>query len=485
MRVFLLLIVLSVPALAQPWNWAHQYKVGEVLKDPEPFLQRYVEGEARFFAMARHPKSALTYDGWNLDEQGKPIGPRDFSAPSKESLDVALLTKGIEGHPLAVRLISPDDPKRAPGLAAEILERKLDSYWAWYQKYPGYGGYFPWFKCGEAIEPTDNWVGAICGLDNGEWVWSMLVAEREARHRFPELADKLHRFNSLLKERATPIFYDPLAGLVRGDAKILDMKDPNTGYVTNTKGAKFLWGEHTVHEGVMLVMFVTLYGQQLPADASERIWAGTRMLRVDHPYGTSWQAWYGSAHEEWAYLFLPYRDLPEYRNLFRIRQAIRTQNANHRGYPGLHASALTPGQKGYWTGSGIEGLGTQKLVHQEMFALYGAYPVILEDRAVGAAWLLNMLQGPGQQTELGGGESGLMDGSAWCSSKTIDGTFTILLAVMGGMDQETTELLQEDGLYDQFREIMAREYREAFGTAALQEPAGLIGPPGPVPRATP
>jgi hypothetical protein len=48
-------------------------------------------GEAEFFRIARNPASMLSYDGWNLDEEsGVPTTVRYWSAPSKESLDIAI-----------------------------------------------------------------------------------------------------------------------------------------------------------------------------------------------------------------------------------------------------------------------------------------------------------------------------------------------------------------------------------------------------------
>lgn len=481
--VFILLTAISSALWADEstYRFAHQYSVHQMLHEPErreEFLRRYVAGEAPFFKIARNPRSGLSYDGYNLDPTtGHPKEARKFSAPSKECLDIAILTKAIAKDPLANQLISADE-------AAEVMRRKIRSYRQWYARKPGYGGYFPWFKAGEKIVPTDDWVGAICGLDNGEMLWALLAAEDALKQNgYREIGQEVADWNAQLRSKVVDIFYDPVAGLVRGDPLVVSPDDPNSEYRTNPKKATWLSGEHGVHEGIMLVLYVTLYGEGLPAEARERIWSGTRMLRIEHPYGTSWQGWYGSVHEEWAYLFLPYRDLPEYRDLFRIRQAIRTQDAAAERFPGLRGSALAPDGSGYWTLSGIEGLTRHKeLKNQHMFTPYGAFPVILQDRAVGAAWLLNMLQGPRQQGPLGGGESGTADGRHASACKTMDVTLTTVLSVLRGLDKEIAARMRADGVYDDFVAILRQEYVESFGPAPLNEPAVLTGPTAPVPR---
>ncbi len=478
--LLLLIVWLAQSGWAQTpsFHFAREYTVEEMLSQPdkrEQFLTRYVAAEKPFFKAVRHPESALSYDGWNLNpETGQPREARQFSAPSKECLDIALLTKAVAGNPLANQLVSADE-------AAELMRRKIQTYREWYQEKPGYGGFFPWYVTGARIQPTDNWVGRICGLDNGEMLWSLLAAEDALKEAgYQEAAAEVGAWNQHLQSRIVDIFYDPVAGLVRGDPRVNHPERADSTYDTADR-ATWLAEEHGVHEGIMLVMYVTLYGKGLPEDAQERIWSGTRMIRVEHPYGSTWQGWYGSTHEEWAYLFFPYRELPEYRQLFRIRQAIRTQDAAASKFPGLRASALAPDGSGYWTGSGIEGLNRQKLKNQQMFTPYGAFPVILEDRAVGSAWLLNMLRGPRQQGPMGAGESGTGDGRHASASKTIDVTFTTLLAVMGGLDQELAARMRRDGVYDRFQSILRQEYQESFGSAPLKEPKPLTGPTAPVP----
>lgn len=461
MRCLLLALLVLLPASAQtpPWRWTDDWTMDRVLQQPEAFLDEFTRHERLFFQQARHPETGLTYDGWDLDEStGRPIRPRLVSAASKECLDVAILSKAVLGDRRALMLVEPEE-------AVAILRRKLQSYRDWRDRYPASGGFMPWWSGGQGAQPTDNWDGSIPALDNGEWVWAMLVAEKALRDRgYTELASEYHELNESMMA-ACNLLYD---GRVKSDLRILPMDRPQ----------HYLEGEHGVHEGVMMVMYVTLFGKDVDA---ERLWSGTELVRVETPWGTTWQGFWGSSHEEWAFLFMPYFDVPEYRKLFHVRQVIRTNNAAMRGYRGLHASAHNPVVRAYSNDSGIEGINTQPLKSQDSLALYGAFPVILDNHRVGSAWLFNMLDAPKMQGPMGSGESVSQDGQHVAPIKTIDGTFPILLAAMGGLQQETAAALRERGVLARFEQIMAGEYRETFGARPLQQRADLALPPSAIP----
>jgi len=482
----------GVPAFA----FASRYTVQQVLNDPvvaSRLRTEYLDQEGAFFGIARHPESGLTYDGINLDPRSSEvIGPRMVSAPSKECLDIGLCLKALGGDADAARVVGDGDVAVAQQRAVAILAKKLDSYERFNADNPGYAGFLPWFIPGEELRPTPDWEGDIPGLDNGEWVWTLELAEHGLEKAGQkELAARYHDYNSMLRGNVGKVFYDAPSGKVRADVTVVDPKSKDSDYRTNIGvpgRADFLTGEHGVHEGIMLVAYLTLFGAQLPDGAQQRIWDGIDMVRVEHPAGTTWQGFWGSSHESWAYLFMPLRDIQGYRDLFRIREKIRTHNAVERGYPGLSSSTNKPGEPGYLDGAGIEGIGTQPSRNNHVYAVYAAFPLLLQfaDRAdepnFGLAWLLNMLRAPGCQTPIGGGESGTNDGSAISPMKTVDGSLPNVLAMLGGLEQETAEMMQAQGLYASFIEIMERQYQEAFGEEPLREPVDFVAPEKEVPR---
>ena len=475
------------------WRFAKDYTINDVFSSrdkAEAFITQYLTWESGFFSIVRHPVTGFSYDGFNLDRNtGRPDGPRIFSAPSKECLDVGLCASAISGNRRAAIVISPKDPGNAPQKALEILERKIAGYEKFQRDNPGYSGYLPWYICDEDVKPTKDWQNEFPGLDNGEWIWTMLVAERALDLKgHTALAKRYRAYNDRIKSNIVAIFYDEKAGKVRGDIRFAPDGKGGFNYATAPGKCTYLAGEHGVHEGMMLAMYMCLFGKGLPANATPRIWSNTCMKRVEHKYGTTWEGWYGSSHEEWAYLVLPLRDIPEYRALFRIREKIRTQNACERGYPGFATSFLL-NRNEYMDKAGIEGITSETVKNNHTFALYGDFPLLLvcldpaekTDGNYGLAWLLNMLKADRMQGPTGAGEGGTNDGSAVADVKTIDGSFTIIMALAGGLCNETAEMMKHEKCYERFKEIMLGEYREAFGSEPLREPVNFALPDARVP----
>ena len=475
-------MVINQPAYA----FAQRYTPREILTDESKalaFEDEFLQGEANYFEACHDPRTGLVYDGLNLDPQtGKAASLRNWSAPSKECLDLGLLTKALEGDPKAVKVVGHGDPEKARSQAAHLLEQKLGAYQEFQKENPGYAGFLPWYYIHQdKVEGTPDWQGKIPGLDNGEWMWTMLVAEKALRDQgFPELAAGFASYNQKLQDNVVRVFYDPQGVACRGDVRILEPGNPNTGYEALNPGS-FMTGEHGVHEGCMLIHYLTLLGKGLPAGAADKIWNDIQMKRVETPQGTTWQGFWGSAHESWAYLFLPLRDHPGYQDLFRIREEIRTQNAVERGYPGLATSTNGP-RGGYLSDAGIEGVGSQPVHANDTFAVYGSFPLLLEFAQqsgpgnYGLAWLQNMLAAPRMQGPLGGGESGTNDGQAFAAMKTTDGTHPSLLGLMGGLEKETAALMRDKGVYAAFMKRIDGEYQETFGSRPLREPRTFAAP---------
>ena len=364
----------SNPMRVQPYQFAQRYTARELQASPErraAFVRDYLTQEAEFFQVARDPVSGLARDGVQLSEQtGQMTGVRGWSAPSKECLDLGLLIKALGG----------DERVVSQARAVEILTQKLDTYEDFARRKPGFGGFLPWYTVDRKLEPTRDWSREIPGLDNGEWLWTMLTAEKALKDSgHTELAARYAAYNEKLQNNATRVFYDRPAGKIRGDVVIDNPDDPNTGYRTNTSPnrSRHLTGVHGMHEGSMLLLYVTLFGKGLSERESDRVWDGVGMRRVEHRAGTTWQGWWGSSHESWAFMFLPLRDMEGYQKLFRVREVIRSQNAVERHYPGLASSTNDPNSTGYLDGAGIEGINEQPIRNNHTFALYGAFPMLM------------------------------------------------------------------------------------------------------------
>ena len=61
----------------------------------------------------------------------------------------------------------------------DVCRRKLATFERFNARYPGFGGFLPWFHTdaatgGLAPQPP-HWVDAVPSLDNGEMLWTMLA----------------------------------------------------------------------------------------------------------------------------------------------------------------------------------------------------------------------------------------------------------------------------------------------------------------------
>ena len=363
------------------------------------------------------------------------------------------------------------------------MGKKLKSYQKYQEQFPGFAGHVTWFRSGEEMTPLGEWKQAVPTLDMGEMAWALLLAEwalKKGGHE--ELAAGYKEYNDKLQSKAKEILFEPKSGGVRGHVQISDPKDPNATY----SGDGIMTGEHGVHEGQMIVSYMTLFGG-LTQQQQDHIWDDIEMKRVEHRYGTTWEGYWGSPHEEWAHLFLPYHDVSGFEDLFRIREKIRSNNAADRDYPGFAASAHHPTEDKYMSAAGVEAIGSQKLEFQNTYTPYGAFPMLLQFAGelsgnVGLAWLHNMLVGPKLQGPMGAGESGDNAGTGAAHVKTIDVSFTNLLAMSGGLQVETREMLQDKDKYRQFVSRMNSEFDEAFGDAPLREPVDFAYPKAPAPQ---
>jgi hypothetical protein len=496
--------------------FAKKYTTADVLNDgakAQAFQDEFLKTEANYFDACHDPRTGLVYDGLNLNARtGQVESARNWSAPSKECLDLGLCIKALEGDPKAVQVVGRGDAAAAKQAALQLLEKKMAAYQEFQAQNPGYAGFLPWYHIhGDKVVPATfapgahpkspswsftqlggltpeaDWAGKIPGLDNGEWMWTMLTAEKALREAGAEqLAGKYQAYNQMLMDNVAKVFYDPQGVACRGDVRIQNPGDPNTGYEALHPGA-YMTGEHGVHEGCMLIHYLSLFGKGLPEGAVDKIWEDIRMKRVETKNGTTWQGFWGSAHESWAYLFLPFRDHKGYQDLFRIREEVRVNNAVQRGYPGLATSTNGP-RGGYLSDAGIEGVGSQPVHANDTFAIYGCFPLLLEfaQKAgpgnFGLAWLHNMLTAPRMQGPMGAGESASNDGQAFAAMKTTDGTHPMLLAMMGGLGPETAAVLKDKGVYDKFMARIDSEFRETFAKKPLHEPKGFVVPRAQVPQ---
>jgi hypothetical protein len=438
------------------------------------YVDQFLDREAPFFTATRDARTGLVFDGVNLDRTTGAIASyRRFSAPSKECLDLAVLARIVQGDPLARRLASSAE-------AVRILERKIDTYERFDRSYPGYGGFMPWITISEngTVAPAGaTWDNRLPALDNGEWLFGLLAVEHTLRRAgHTALADRYARRIAVLRRNVRTVFFDELLRQVRGSVHVSNNRDPNASY--RTEG--IITGGHGVHESAMMLNFMSLYADP-PLDPMQNaaVWSMTHMNRVETPYGTTWQGYWGSSHEEWEYAMLPKTDHPGNRQLFRIRQAIRTQDARARGRNGFNASVSPPEGNGYRPDAGIQMIASERVTDYPFYAPYAVFPVLLAEADNGGLngiqWLARATGAPSAMTQLGVAESISNDGRTAAPMKTVDGSFLIWLGLMGGTTDIMRSRMRADGVYDRYMRIQRGEYREAFWRP-LRETSAITAP---------
>jgi len=442
--------------------------------------------------------TGVTFDGQRIDfTTGQVTGHVPFSAASKESLQLGLLAKVLEKDASARRLFTPDPkrPEAAVGRALEVLERKIATYERFDREYPGFGGFLPWYSVKPGrIEPTPDWQDRVPGLDNGQLAWSIYVTAHVLRDTgHVPLAQRYEAQLSLMKQNAVRIFYDPEAHKVRAEAKLERgaRTPPARNDYRNNVAHHYL---DDAFEGLLMCHFMDLFGDWSGHEVDrEALWAAPRRAPIEvlNAAGQAFTIvrgnWF-SSHEDWAFAVLPFRDLPVADALFQNAQKVRTWHSADNGIPGLFASTTrpvhAPGENaGYQSALGVPGAGTVAIESQSSVAPYAAFPLALVDKPLFATWLKTMLLAPRMWGPGGMGESSDTAGNGIAPVLTWDGKALQVLAWMGGLTNETTKYLKQDGLYDALMDRVRGDYRHFAGRPLAGTQAPLAAPTALAPRA--
>jgi len=461
------------------------------------FMDEVARRESRFHepGVGYDRETGLTHDGHNIDfETGELAGgPRNWSAASKESLHVTLLVKALESDRTAQLVVSPDDPARAGEVALAILTRKIASFEKFNKRYPGYGGFLPWFKVEDRqMKPMPGWENRVPGLDNGQLAWSLYVAaDALQKLGHADVARRVQGHLDLMKKNVVPIFYDPEKQQLRAEAELVEGSGvaPEKNRYLNHVAGYFL---DDAYEGLLINHFADLFGSwDKHPDGKEALWAAPR--RRPSTYTTESgkkitvvQGHWFSSHEEWGFLVLPFRDHVPAKILYQNAQRVRTTHAAELRIPGLYASTHQPvtttSAPAYVSDLGIAAIARLPVTPAAILTPYAAFPLALADRRVFATWLKTMLAAPRMWGPRGMGESFSAGGDRMAPVLTWDGKMLPLIAWMGGSEADVRRLLQRDGLYERFLGRVKADYREFEGKVIEGADLPLLAPTATVPR---
>ncbi|KAG6040848.1 hypothetical protein E4U41_006890 [Claviceps citrina] len=501
-------------------RFAASWSQDDVLRNPHGFEWDLLFWEGKFHQndVAYNGANGMTYDGTQLDwTTGNRTKKHPFSAaskelkPGKQAIQIMLYARAIAGSKGAARFLTPNDLSKAPELAASVLKTKLRTYLRFNQTHPGFGGFLPWMTTSEDdLSPTWDWKNRVPALDNGELVWAVYAcihALQQSRDPAKQsLANDWQKWLDYVKTTATAVFYRG-NGRVCAVAKLKDqskpLDDPDQGYTC--EGTSYL---DDPYEGELFTHFLHSFGG-LPRKEKDALWNAKRAKLVKREYD---MAGYGpitveevkrpsvektpppfppaelmdilsrqkvsrywfSSHEPWKVLELPYHDVDLVKRLHHNAERARTCNSYVTKTPGLFASVnnstdvATDEITGYISPAGIPSIASQKEQYHDVVTPYGAWPVLLFDKAVGLAWWRNMVVAKKMQNPYGSTESTRVDGESVSALVTWDSKVLTVVALLGGVGDLVRAKMREDGIYEAFVSITQREYGRVFGKLKLR-----------------
>lgn len=484
--VFLVLSSVSVVNVSAQTEYfkqfARNYSNKDLLTDEkkaERFVEEFLKDEGRSHApgILYNEECGISYDGYTLNpKDGSLIGaPRNWSASSKESLQITLICIALSGSEKGQLFLSPDDPKKATQKAIDILTRKIKTYEKFNREYPRFGGYLPWFLVSDrGITPTWDWQDRVPGLDNGQLVWALVLADYVLEQKgYTELAARYRAYWKLMADNSVEIFFDPPTGRIRAETKITKNADGEFVYTNNMEGYML----DDPYEGEMLALFMSLFGKWKNPSDIETIWKNKHLNKAvyktkdGHEITVREGHWY-SAHEMWNFLILPYLNDPLIKEIYDLGEVARTIHLAEQGIPGSYASVNPPPKSiedgiYYISATGIDSISKEVVEYTHVVTPYGAFPIIVTDLPMGLVWLKTMIDAPKMQGPFGTTEATTITGDKVAPYITWDAKMTTVLSTM---QKESialmTKALKANGVYDKMMFYIHRKYSQTFGTSA-------------------
>ncbi|CAF0823658.1 unnamed protein product [Didymodactylos carnosus] len=426
--------------------------------------------------------TGITYDGHKIDHETGNLHEnlQFWTAASKEALHVNILTLYLLDDQYAKMFFN-----NAPiDHIIDILTKKINSYDDFHRRYPGFGGFLPWFAAnGTNMNLLDAWRDKVPGLDNGQLIWSILSLIISLNNKnYTNLAKRYQDRIDLMINTSIPVFYDGNGG-IRCVTKIRNMTDESQQF---NKSNYFTDGDCYLddpYEGELMAYFMDLYAPWIKynytIDEREKIWLKkqAKLKRVEYVNEneniTVQQGYWFSSHEQWKYFYLPYMDIPIQRRLFMNGEKARTMHSNKNHIPGLYASVASTVPNDtynveYLSACGIQSIASEPVLHMTTITPYASFPVILADETIGLIWYLNMLHGSSMQNVYGSTEATNITGTAISPVITWDSKVTTVVAMLSKkLIDENRQLLIYNGLYERFYTITDREWKRVFGQTNL------------------
>jgi hypothetical protein len=219
-------------------RFADLFTIDDLIQNRDNAIHRFKMDmclwEGKFgYGVGYNHEIGITYDGHMIDYTTGDLHENlhFWTAASKEAIHVNMLSLYMMDNVYARQFFG----NASQDNIVEILEKKIASYNDFHRRYPGFGGFLPWFAAnGSEMNLLNGWKSKVPALDNGQLIWSIkiLIETLKTKQLF-DLADKYQQRINLMTLTAIPVFYEVERGGIRCVSQILDMF--NVSQITNPK----------------------------------------------------------------------------------------------------------------------------------------------------------------------------------------------------------------------------------------------------------
>lgn len=178
-------------------RFADLFTIDDIVQNRDDAIHKFkthmCTWEGKFgYGVGYNHQTGITYDGYKIDYETGVVREdmiQYWTAASKEALHVNMLSLYLMDDAYAKLFFGNASQENV----LDVLERKIASYNDFHRRYPGFGGFLPWFAAnGTEMNLLNGWLSKVPSLDNGQLVWSIkILIETLRKKNLTNLAGKV------------------------------------------------------------------------------------------------------------------------------------------------------------------------------------------------------------------------------------------------------------------------------------------------------